>query len=177
YSPSLQPRDRGASETCDNWRSSTTGYYAGFLDTNGYRNSSGTSCNTPRPLACCRSPHGSWFRGFTAIPYPGNLGGIVGANAKCHAEFAGAHLCTEREYQWAGSGKPVPAGGAWIDDTYYPSQYSPDLRPRDRGASETCDNWRSSTTGYYAGYLDAFGYRNSSTTSCPTPRPLACCGG
>lgn len=175
YSPALQPRDRSGDETCNHWRVSTSGYYGGYLDADGYRSATSTACVTPRPLACCRSRQ-AIFRGFTSASYDGNLGGVLGANMKCHAEFPGSHFCTDREYQWAGSSTSIPGGGAWIDDASYPTQYSPSLSPRDRSGSETCNNWRISTTGYHGGYLDQDGYRAATSTACTVPRPLACCG-
>jgi hypothetical protein len=176
YVPSVSPRDRSGSYTCDNWRSSASGDYSSTIDPSGLLTFTSSGCTTPRSLSCCRAPT-AWFRGFTAATYAGNLGGPAGANAKCHTEFAGAHLCTIREYQWSGSATAVPVGGAWVDNANYPSEYSPTLAPRDRSGSYTCDNWRSSASGEYSSTLDSSGLLTFIAASCMTPRPISCCGG
>jgi hypothetical protein len=175
--PSATPRDRETGYTCGSWRQ-TSGYYSGsIIPTGEYSTSTvSTSCGTVRPLACCRSPHLAWFRGFTTGTFNGNLGGIQGAHAKCAAQFAGAHLCTSREYEQAGSAAPVPAAGAWIDGARYISSSTPSASPRDRETGYTCGSWRQ-TSGYYSGALIPTGEYSTSTvsTSCSTVRPLACC--
>jgi hypothetical protein len=73
-------------------------------------------CQVSRALPCCRGGTSVRFRGFTPTTHAGNLGGRAGANALCHANFAGSHFCADWEYDQAGSPGPVPAGSAWIDD-------------------------------------------------------------
>ena len=175
--PSATPRDRETGYTCGSWRQ-TSGYYSGsIIPTGEYSTSTtSTSCGTVRPLACCRSPHLAWFRGFTTSTFNGNLSGIQGAHAKCAAQFAGSHFCTSREYEQAGSAAPVPASGAWIDGARYISSSTPSASPRDRETGYTCGSWRQ-TSGYYSGSLIPTGEYSTSTvsTSCSTVRPLACC--
>ncbi|MFT3843036.1 MAG: hypothetical protein QM723_38965 [Myxococcaceae bacterium] len=177
-SPSPEVRDRYYSGSdCSGWQQGVTGYYAGFVDGFGTYQSYSNTCDTARAIACCRGPT-NWFRGFTALTYTGNLGGLLGANAKCAAEFSGAHLCTYREYQFTGSGTTVPGGQAWIDPSSYPSSSSPTPLPRDRYYSGSdCSGWQQGITGYYAGFIDGTGAYQSYSNTCATPRPLTCCGG
>ena len=179
--PNNFPRDRVMTAFCDSWRSSVgPGNWATFLDPTGvWAPASYNQCQTVRPLACCRSPHAGWFRGFTALTFDGNLGGPVGANAKCHAQYAGAHLCTMREYQWAGSSSAIPSGGAWIDDSSTTSSSSPNNFPRDRVMTAFCDSWRTNVgPGNWATFLDVSGvWAQASYNQCQTARALACCGG
>ena len=106
---------------------------------------------------CCRSPQQTWFRGFTSTRYDGNLGGPIGANATCSAELPGTHLCTSREYQWAGSGFSPGPDGFWLDGaatTTSPS--APFSYPRDRDGTYTCSNWRSNSgPNDYTRYFDS----------------------
>ncbi|MEW6433717.1 MAG: hypothetical protein AB1730_19595 [Myxococcota bacterium] len=174
--PTVTPRDRENGYACDNWRS-TSSYNAGWIDVQGLYTTAyqANACATVRPLACCRGPQ-KWFRGFTTASYSGDLGGIQGAHAKCSAEYAGAHLCTWREYELSGTPAPVPAAGAWIDDARYPSSSAPNVTPRDRENGYACDNWRS-TSSYNAGWIDAQGLYTTAyqANACATARPLACC--
>jgi hypothetical protein len=168
------PRDRSGANTCTNWtvNSASAG---GFLNALGVYSTAATACQTARSLTCCRSSI-AVFRGTTSSSFDGNLGGVVGANAKCNAQFAGSHFCNGREYQWAGSPTAVPAGGAWVDEP----AYSVGLNnfPRDRSTSTffyCCTNW-SVNSASYGNFVDATGITSSSPTACATPRPLFCCG-
>jgi hypothetical protein len=165
------PRDRDSSYTCTNWTDNSASY-GNFVDVTGAYNYLSTACQTSRPLTCCRS-NVAVFRGFTTSAFNGNLGGIVGAHAKCNAQFAGSHLCTYREYQWSGSPSAVPAGGAWVDD--YTSSNGYNNFPRDRDSSYTCTNWTDSSASY-GNFVDVVGAYNYLSTACATPRPLSCCG-
>lgn len=163
------PRDRGGSNTCSNW--TTSNGYVSILNTQGLYEYQALTCNVARPLACCRS-NLSTFRGFTSATYMGDLGGPVGAHAKCNAQFPRSHLCTMREYQWAGSPSAVPAGGAFVDD--YASSNGYNHYPRDRGGSNTCSNW--TTTNGYVSILNTQGLYEYQALTCNVARPLACCG-
>jgi hypothetical protein len=48
------------------------------------------------------------FAGLTSKPYNGNLGGLIGANTKCAADFPGSHFCGTLEYDRA----TLPANAA-----------------------------------------------------------------
>lgn len=175
--PAVSPRDRENSYACNNWRSSTDSS-AGFIDSQGIYTATyvANACATARPLACCRGPQGAWFRGFTTMSFSGNLGGLQGAHAKCASQYAGAHLCTWREYDLVGSSVPVPAAGAWVDDARYPSSSTPNVTPRDRENSYACNNWRSSSDSS-AGFIDPQGIYTATyvANACAAARPLACC--
>lgn len=108
--------------------------------------------------------------GFTALKFSGNLGGLLGGNQRCDAEFPGAHLCLDREYAVAGSSIAIPTGGAWIDvgDSTLPL-----VRDRDWTASD-CSQWTDATTGNYGQLLNTSGQALASNT-CQTARSLACC--
>jgi hypothetical protein len=182
YNPNLYPRDRGFS-ACLDWTRSTNppNEYNSFhylLSTGLKSNNAYDVCGVPRQLACCRAPT-SWFRGFTATLYTGNLGGPFGANAKCHAEYPGSHLCTEREFLWSGSPVGPGAAGAWIDEDAISSQYNPNLFPRDRGFS-ACADWtrNSNPPNEYNSYsyLLSTGLKsNNAYDVCGVARQLACC--
>lgn len=158
------PRDRNPNGVCSHW--------AGTNNNGTQLNAQGlvsyAPCATARALACCRAPL-NWFRGFTSATFTGDLGGVAGANAKCHAAFAGSHLCTDREYQWSGSATPVPATGAWVE-LAYPSSAA--VWPRDRNPNGVCSHWTGTTlNGPQLGSLGVVEYQ-----PCATPRALACCG-
>ncbi|MDP1920654.1 MAG: hypothetical protein Q8L14_30705 [Myxococcales bacterium] len=74
------------------------------------------SCALSRPLACCRVAPTVALSGYTTQTYNGNLGGYVGANAKCRVQFPGSFFCTDPDYFEARSAVAPPAGGAWVDD-------------------------------------------------------------
>jgi hypothetical protein len=181
--PNLWPRDRSSS-ACTNWTSNSnpsTNYSAySFMQPTGYWSPSAYDvCQVARQLACCRS-NTRWFRGYTSAKYDGNLGGILGAHAKCNAEFTRSHLCTYRELMWSGSGLAPAATGAWLDNDAYSSSSNPNLWPRDRSSS-ACTNWTSNSnpsTNYSAySYLLPTGYWSPSAYDvCQVPRQLACCG-
>ena len=180
-SPNIFPRDRQSSGLCDAWRSNGgPSEWANYMDAQGTLASYQYNvCNVPRQLACCRSPHQGWFRGYTSALYDGNLGGIIGAHQKCAAQYPGSHFCTKREFAWAGT--PVNPGiaGAWLDESAYSSSSSPNIFPRDRQSSGLCNAWRSNSgPSEWANYMDAQGTLVSYQYNvCSVPRQLACCGG
>jgi hypothetical protein len=180
-SPNYYPRDRDSSYTCDNWRSNNgPTEYMRYYDAQGVSSGFGYNiCNVPRQLACCRSPHRGWFRGYTSVKYDGAMGGPIGANAKCAAEYPGAHLCTYREFTWAGVGTAPGLDGFWLDGSFSSTSSSPNYYPRDRDSSYTCDNWRSNNgPTQYMRYYDAQGVSSGfGYNICNVARQLACCGG
>ena len=78
-------------------------------------------CNEVKPLACCRRAGRFVFRGFTTATFTGALGGYLGANAKCSAEFAGSYLCTTAEFEDANGAVSPGAAGAWSDGNRFTS--------------------------------------------------------
>lgn len=172
--PSPQPRDViGA--TCDNWRSAATDINANFHDVMGIDTSVYGGCATQRQLACCRSGHSTWFRGFTSMTYTGNLGGPLGSNQKCAAEYPGSHLCSDREFKWAGVGVTPGVNGFWAGRTVDSSASTPTPQPRDL-IFATCDNWRSAATDINGAYHARNGTEASDYGGCAITRQLACCG-
>jgi hypothetical protein len=73
----------------------------------------------------------------------------------------------------------VPASGAFIDYSAYPSSSSPNVLPRDRYGGYSCNEWRSSDgPSNYAVYLDPNALLTSAGYNiCNVARPLSCCGG
>jgi hypothetical protein len=175
--PNYFPRDRYGG--CNDWHSND-----GPSNTFRWWDATGTAsqyminiCNVKRQLACCRAPQGGWFRGYTSALYTGNLGGPIGAHAKCSAQYPGSHLCTEREFVWAGTGIAPPSSGFWMDDIWGSTQSAPNYYPRDRYGG--CNNWLSSD-----GPSNTFRWWDTTGTAsqyminiCNVARALACCGG
>ena len=127
------------------------------------------ACNAIKPLACCRVPSAVIFRGFTAAVFTGSIGGHLGANAKCAAEYPGSFFCTLSDFDKANPLAPPPASGAWIDSN--------------RGATGTrtqnsCSSggtsWTLGTTGDTGTNLNAFGVATGQL-ACNAIKPLACC--
>jgi hypothetical protein len=103
----------------------------------------------------------------------------MGANAKCAQQYPGAHLCTAREFQWAGVGVSPGPAGFWIDTPWSSTSSQPNSFPRDRDSALTCNNWRSSDgPGEWSRYFDVQGVSSSAMYNvCHIARQLACCGG
>jgi hypothetical protein len=181
--PNTWPRDRSSS-ACNSWTSNTNpaanySQYSYLLPTGYWSSSAFDVCPVPRQLACCRA-NTRWFRGYTTAKYDGNLGGVLGAHAKCNAEFARSHLCTYRELMWSGTGLAPAATGAWIDNDAVTSSGQPNTRPRDRSNS-ACNSWTSNTNpaanySQYSYLLPTGFWSSSAFDVCPVPRQLACCG-
>ncbi|MDP2275536.1 MAG: hypothetical protein Q8K32_32610 [Archangium sp.] len=158
--------------------------YGGAFSSNGgqlgamvtsYGKHTTATCNLTKPIACCRAPARMIFRGFTALTYTGDLGGIPGANTKCASEFPGASLCTRADYDQANTSAAPPASGAWIDFA--------------RGS----DGTRSNGSCYYGGTNEPWSYGGvfssnggqlgamvtsygkHTTATCNLVKPVACC--
>jgi hypothetical protein len=143
---------------------------------------SGTDCTQTRPIACCAGPRPTRVRGPTTMTYTGNLGGRVGANAKCLLEFGGsAHFCHAAEYLRAASSLQLPVGGAWIDWSASPvdgTAIAAGLIRASRSATNTgcCLAWTSAAvtsnlTVTRTGEILSTG----SGTDCTQSRPILCC--
>jgi hypothetical protein len=80
------------------------------------------------------------FVGFTTATTTGNIGGIVGANQFCEAEFgADARICTTDEYVRTPS-SVYPSASSWIHPTtIFGLQFSL--------AGNSCNNWTSNAGG------------------------------
>ncbi len=134
-------------------------------------------CTDARSLACCSTPYRETFRGFSAAMTTGAAGGRPAMHARCAQELTGSHLCHHAEYHRATPTVSPPAGGAWIDSSSFNSATENDgaMATSGRSTSPTgaCSSWTS-------GNVNALGIimtpANSTTGSCGTLRPLACCG-
>lgn len=51
--------------------------------------------------------------GYTTSTYNGNLGGVVGANSKCHADFSESRICTTDDIVKSGT-RSTPPADAWV---------------------------------------------------------------
>ena len=139
-------------------------------------------CTEQHVLACCSTPYREKFRGFTASTVDGNGGGRAAMHARCATEFVGAHLCHAAEYERATSVSAPPAGGAWIDASGYASPSGGTLETRvaapgvgrwtGRSYYDNCENWTTNAAAS-AGFVVRPALTTSS--SCATARPLACC--
>lgn len=158
------PRDaeeERAGTGCSTWTSASNSTTAGYVDTAGSYNAS--YCNVARPLTCCTIPLKRTFRGITAFTSNGNLGGVMGANSRCRAEFPGSFFCTLTDFKAAEVRTP-PGGGPWVDG------------PRDendRRAGTGCSTWTSASGSTTAGYLEPTG--GYAASYCSVARPIACC--
>ena len=107
------------------------------------------------------------FAGYTSATYNGNLGGAVGANAKCQSQFAGAFLCTAADYDLANPTAAPGSAGAWIDE---PRE---DDGMRNQTSCSGSAGWISSSSSNSGYALDANGAATGYV--CNTAHPLACC--
>lgn len=139
-------------------------------------------CAEQLQLACCSSPYRERFRGFTSATVTGAAGGRAAMHARCGAEFPRAHLCHAAEYQRANPTIPPPTSGAWIDASGFALRDQGSLdtstasanagRWTARAIYENCTNWMDASS-QLAGTTVKPGLTTSA--SCATARPLACC--
>ncbi len=108
------------------------------------------------------------FAGFTATLYTGALGGYPGANAKCAAEFPGAHFCTMADFDDANPTVAPGGSGAWVD--YNRSTTS---GQRDHTSCQVSGAWNWGNTGASGRSMNPVGYPTSAV--CNEQKPLACC--
>lgn len=141
----------------------------------------------PQGVPGARGPAGSLFgedaaafAGFTSTPIDGAIGGREQMHAACAAEFPGSHLCHIAEYNLANSATPVPAGGAWIDDSAAADGAGggtvSDVATRDAGrvtgwGQFNCWSW-SDTGSSWGATLNRDG---AYLAACATQHVLACC--
>jgi hypothetical protein len=134
-----------------------------------------TLCNVSKPLACCRSAGRVVFRGFTVATYTGNLGGYVGANAKCHAEFPGSALCTRSDYDTSNTKSAPAAAGAWVDENRLASgqRAANSCFTSNSGGAWTYGGPATFTSGQSGAVISALGTQTA--TLCNVVKQLACC--
>ena len=93
---------------------------------------------------------GSWqarlatWAGYTASTYTGNLGGVAGANALCHANYSGSHACTWAELSHLTDVFPG-SEDAWVIDGNAYECYTSIAGITVCNRWVTCDNWTSSS--------------------------------
>ena len=132
---------------------------------------SSTNCANSKPLACCRGGAARVaFRGYTATVYTGVLGGQMGANQKCQAEYPGSYFCTVADFDSTnGVVYPPTAAGTWIDyDRSVAGARSISSCASGLGAWTTAS---SSSSGSNLTQMASF----YSSTNCANSKPLACC--
>jgi hypothetical protein len=127
------------------------------------------ACNLIKPLACCRVPSTVLFRGFTAATFTGSMGGTIGVNAKCAAEFPGSVFCTVSDFDKANPLVLPPASGAWIDSNRAASGARTQNSCSVGGVS-----WTLGTTGDTGTNLTSFGVP-AGQLPCNQIKPVACC--
>lgn len=149
------------------WTHDGTGDTGTFVQTNGLESNS--PCNAQKPIACCRIPRSVTFRGFTTALYTGNLGGHIGANAKCRAEFPGSVFCTRADYASSELNVFPPSSGAWVDYFRDGSGF------RNGGECYQAPNggWTHEGSGDTGTFIQANGLESNST--CSAQKPIACC--
>ncbi|MBL8915287.1 MAG: collagen-like protein [Archangium sp.] len=152
------------------WSTNSSGSYGANLTANGSFYTS-VNCSNTKPLACCRggAPR-TVFRGFTAATYNGNLGGQVGANQKCNAEFAGSYFCTLAEFDLANTLTAPGGNGAWLD---YDRKVS-GARDIQSCVTSALGTWSTNSSGSYGANITANGSFYTSV-NCSNVKPLACC--
>lgn len=146
-------------------------------------------CGVQRPLACCMGGTAVHFRGLTA-PKTGDLGGRTGANAICHAAFAGSHFCTHWEVDQAAVSAAIPGSGAWVDNGNTDPEERRFRQPYSTYDVYSCAGWttasplakpdggalaRGTVFTPHGGLVSSF--VSSTDGGCGTARPLACCDG
>ncbi|MBE2252188.1 MAG: collagen-like protein [Myxococcus sp.] len=150
--------------SCGGWTIGTTADYGTNLNATGVFVGQ-VYCNNIKPLACCRAPTSSVFRGFTSALRTGNLGGVIGANQLCHSEFPGSSLCTIADYDRANPLVAPGGTGAWIDS---------DRAVSGARSRSSCGNWTVGTTADYGTNLNQHGFFTGQVY-CNASKPVACC--
>jgi hypothetical protein len=150
------------------WNLGTTGDTGTNLNALGVF-ASQVSCDGVKPLACCRVPSAVVFRGYTTATFTGSVGGTIGANARCAAEYPGSYFCTVSDFDLSNPTIAPPASGAWID-----SNRSASGTRTQNSCSASGGSWNLGTTGDTGTNLNALGVFVSQVT-CNQVKPLACC--
>jgi hypothetical protein len=125
---------------------------------------------------------GPQFLGVTPSSYDGNLGGYVGANAKCQLTYPGSHICSGNELVRSGNSVAIPT--AWVN----PDQVGEYERVgfifnlasvggtliSVNAGSITCNSWQIPTSqNLHRGPITA--PKGFSAATCNTLLPIACC--
>ena len=123
---------------------------------------------------------GPRFLGLTAAGVTGAMGGVVGANVRCSAQYPSSHMCSYCEYL---ATNPTAGGPAWINPPYNSGSVltCPAGSPYPLGVpgintgTRTCNGWESAAS-QEAGILAAGGgFAASAVGNCQNEYPIACC--
>ncbi len=128
-------------------------------------------------------PHAPRYMGLTAASYTGNLGGPLGANAKCNAAYAGSHMCNQRELLKAGV-TSLGGAAAWVTcDLYHFGGGTPTYAIcdalsgsawNDGNVNYTCMQWTDGTSGTtYGALMTSNG--SIGAANCTSSYQLPCC--
>ncbi|MFZ5442906.1 MAG: hypothetical protein ACOZQL_23070 [Myxococcota bacterium] len=159
-------RDSSACNATGAWTNGTSSDWAYAVTSTGGLAS--PNCNNLRALSCCRQTRAPRvFRGYTTATYNGNLGGIVGANQKCRAEFPGSYLCTVSDFYLAEPEFGAPGAGAWLD------YERTGAGVRDSSACNQNGAWTNPTSSDWAYTVTATG--GLASPNCSLVMSLACC--
>ena len=120
------------------------------------------------------------FRGYTSVAYKGDLGGYVGANQKCNAEYSGSHMCDSEEMILS-STLEAPSDKAWVRPKIVASlseNEGVEYTGREigiAGSNYDCRFWLSDSLGDTGFYINSAGIFDHFTV-CRSEFPIACCG-
>lgn len=170
---------RRADGDCSSWTSISAALSGTFSTPTGeIGGAAGVTCATTMPIACCRAPSMPVFRGITSFVTngspsgPGGQLGRLSMNARCHAEFPGAHICSQYEWLQSTPALPVPSPGAWVEESI--TNFG--IFTTDRRTSQSCSSWKSSLATLSGTYVTPTGAAGSSASvTCATALAIACC--
>jgi hypothetical protein len=115
---------------------------------------------------------GPSFAGYTATTYDGNIGGIIGMNAKCELEYPGSHACTYDEIIRLGASFPNTVA-AWIIDGTLVSGTRDGSDAYSVGYPN-CVGWHYNTSNYRGAYIHPT-YGGLILVTCDASRSIPCC--
>ncbi len=151
------------------WSDGTNNSYGYNLTANGSFYTT-QLCGQTKPLACCNGiTRRVNFRGYTTATYTGNLGGQVGANAKCQTQYPGSFFCTFADFDGANVTAAPGGNGVWIDGD------------RNNAGSRNANSCQTGLGAWSDGTNNSYGYNMTANGSfyttqlCGQTKPLACC--
>ncbi|HEY1088955.1 MAG TPA: hypothetical protein VGE37_14725, partial [Archangium sp.] len=176
YAASTASNDPDPNVPCNNFTFTSLNTYSAAValpsGITAVYSSSTPNCSSTMPLACCTSPSYVRLRGYTAFTTTGNIGGRLVANARCHAEFPGSHLCNQTEFRHARSITTLPAIGAFLDYSASTTSTDPDVNVPCNNFSFASINTYSAAVALPSGVTAVY---SSSVPNCSSTLPLACC--
>jgi hypothetical protein len=150
------------------WTEGTNSDSASSLNAIG--NFQSANCDAVKRLACCKAPRKRTVRGFTAATYTGNLGGPIGANAKCNADFPGSVFCTQGDFGRSETTASPGGTAAWVD---YNRDATSGIRSIGGCYTSASGPWTEGTNSDSASSVSQFG--SFASSNCNVLRRLACC--